>query len=491
MNDISRVYTGSECNVLDQKAIHDAGIPGIQLMHRAGRFAFEVIQQHWPVAKSITVVCGSGNNAGDGYVVAGLAKEHGFSVQLIQVGESMNLRGDALLAWDWARAQNVRESDVNKIEGSVVVDALLGTGAVGDIRERYVAAIDLINRSGVPVLALDVPSGIFADTGVSLTDRPVRADVTATFVAPKLGLVTGAGVNFAGRVEFSDLGIPCSVYDGVSGLRVLPTTTAERHMPRRQPGHYKTKSGRVVVIGGDLGMGGAPLLSAEAALRTGAGLVTVLTRPEHVPAILARRPELMVRGISEGESITAFLSIASVVAAGPGLGRKSWGYSLLRQSLDCGKPLILDADALNQLAEHDWLPPADSVLTPHPGEAAELLGTSVALVEADRPKSVLDLSSRTCSAVVLKGAGTLIAEDGLLHAVCCVANPVLATAGSGDVLTGVIAAALAQQLPAVTAASLGVWLHAQAGHRVATEFNGKSALATDLIGMLRPFDSGS
>ncbi len=468
-----KVYTAAEVRQLDRTAIDGHGIPGISLMRRAGRAAFETLRQRWPDCRAITVACGSGNNAGDGYIVAGLAVEAGIETRLLQVGDPARLKGDAATARDWAAKVGVSQGDTAlEIAGDVVVDALLGTGASGELRPPYLAAIEAINASGKPVLAIDLPSGISADSGATL-GAAVRADVTVTFIGEKLGLHTGAGVDHTGDVVFDGLGVPAEIYDDVAGIPVL---SPPQPLRRPRSGH-KNRFGHVLVIGGDHGMGGAVLLAGEAALRTGCGLVSILTRPEHRAAILARMPELMARGVSEGDDISDLLDACTVVAAGPGLGRAPWGEQLLDQALALGKPTVIDADGLNLLASRDLRAPADSVMTPHPGEAARLLGSAV----TDRPTAARHISARFGNVVVLKGAGTLVAEAGDLVGICNAGNPGLATAGSGDVLTGIIAGLLAQGYGIRAGAEAGVALHAAAGDLAASRLAPQPIVASDII----------
>ena len=468
-----KVYTAAEVRQLDRTAIESHGIPGISLMRRAGRAAFDTLRQRWPECRAITVACGSGNNAGDGYIVAGLAVEAGIETQLLQVGDPARLKGDAATARDWAARVGVSAGDTGlEIAGDVVVDALLGTGAGGELRPPYLAAIEAINAAGKPVLAIDLPSGISADSGATL-GAAVRADVTITFIGEKLGLRTGAGVDHTGDVVFDGLGVPDEIHDDVAGIPVL---APPRPLQRPRSGH-KNRFGHVLVIGGDRGMGGAVLLAGEAALRTGCGLVSILTRPEHRAPILARMPELMARGVSEGDDIRDLLDACTVVAAGPGLGREPWGEQLLDQALAAGKPTVIDADGLNLLATRDLRAPADSVMTPHPGEAARLLGSAV----TDRPTAARDISARFGNVVVLKGAGTLVAEAGDLVGICTAGNPGLATAGSGDVLTGIIAGLLAQGYGIRSGAAAGVSLHAAAGDLAARRLAPQPIVASDII----------
>ena len=480
-----KVFTGQECRELDRLAIEEHGIAGIALMRRAGRFAFEVLRDRWPTVNAIDVVCGSGNNAGDGYVVAGIAKAQGMKVLVHQVSDPAKLHGDAALAYQWMREQHVELSENAKLEGQLIVDALLGTGVVGDVRSNYVQAIDRINDSTLDVLSMDLPSGISPDTGERLTENPVNATATTMFIGPKLGLFTGAGVNYRGDLYCSDLAVPQEIFEAVAGIRTIPDGPQFRNLPVRSPGSYKNRSGHVLIIGGDLGFGGAAILSAESALKTGAGLVSVVTRPAHVGGFLARTPEVMVHAL-EG-SISDLLARADVVAIGPGLGRANWGRNLLEQVLATDVPRVLDADALHLLAERGERAHADTILTPHPGEAAALLDSSVADVERNRASVAAAISKQYNAISVLKGAGTLVGSQGKTTHILCNANPALGTAGSGDVLTGILATALAQLGDPHSAACTGLYLHAKAGERSVIHADGGAIVAGDLVRSIRPW----
>ncbi|MFP6797312.1 MAG: NAD(P)H-hydrate dehydratase [Pseudomonadales bacterium] len=487
MRAISRVYTGAQIRALDRILIEEFGIPGISLMKRAGLFAFDRICEHWPGVGSISVVCGSGNNAGDGYIVAGLAHNRGMRVQLIQIGSAERLKGDAQSAYRWASEQGVVAEIPTTLDGEVVVDAMLGTGSVGKVRDHYVEGIDLINTHASPVIALDLPTGIAADTGALVTEEPVKADLTTTFIGAKLGLFTGPGVDFAGRIELGELDTPQAVFDQVEGLSVIPRKDSERAVSKRPVGAHKNNFGHVLIAGGERGMCGAVLLAAESALRAGAGLVSVITRPDHRSAIVARRPEVMVHGVDEQQDIAPLLNSASVIAVGPGLGQGAWGRGILKQMLNSDKECVLDADALNLVADEAWTLPAGSILTPHPGEASRLLGITTASIQADRPTAARAISSKYKAVIVLKGAGTLVANGGELLGICIAGNSGMATAGSGDVLTGIVAAVRALGLESPTAAALGVWLHASAGDRASDSVRGRAIIASDIIEALRPY----
>ncbi|BAP78277.1 hypothetical protein MT1_1100 [Pseudomonas sp. MT-1] len=479
----SRLYSAAQVRELDARLIA-AGTPGFDLMQRAAHAAWRALRRRWPDVEEITVLAGRGNNAGDGYLIAALAQRAGRQVRVIAVGDPLELQSDAAQAFAEARAAGVSvtpwTSDAD-LRG-VLVDALLGTGITGEVREPYASVIRAMNESALPILAVDLPSGLCADTG-HLLGEVVRAELTVTFIGLKLGLFTGQGPDRIGTLIFDDLQADAQVIAQIefSAMRLF-----EANLPTlapRSPTAHKGSFGQVLVIGGDLGTGGAALLSAEAALRCGAGMVTLATRPEHVTASLVRRPEIMCSGVESTYALTALAQRADVLVIGPGLGQAPWGRSLLSLAPQCLVSQVWDADALNLLAAGAVDLPSDCLLTPHPGEAARLLDISVAEVQADRPAAARALAARFGCAVLLKGAGTLIADrDGRL-ALCDRGHPAMASAGLGDVLAGVAGALLAQGLAPFEAACLAVWLHAVAGERLGAA--GRGLVAADLIPMVR------
>jgi len=484
-----QLYTAAQTRELDRIAIEEHGIAGIRLMARAGRAAFDRLLECWPRPARVHVFCGAGNNGGDGYVVAELALSRGIPVMVYQLGDPTRIVGDALLARAHALAAGVEmialTDDLDLQEG-VVVDALLGTGLTGQVREEYAVAIASINSAGLPVLALDIPSGLCSDSGRSL-GQTVVADHTITFIGFKQGLLTGDAAQYCGCISYVDLGIPASCFNAVPAMaRRLNLDELLLELPPRSRHAHKGLFGNVLVVGGDAGMGGAALMAAEAAGRCGAGLVTVATRAQHVAAIISRRPELMVHAVSSGHDLAALLDRASVVAIGPGLGQSPWSEQLLHTVAATRVALVVDADALNLLADGRVVEPAfrdNWVLTPHPGEAARLLETSTAEVQSDRYAAVRALQNRYGGVAVLKGAGSLIC-GGEQVLVSNYGNPGMASGGMGDVLSGVIAALLAQGMTPLQAASLGVCLHGAAGD-LAAQGGERGLLATDLMPHLR------
>lgn len=488
------LYTGKQVSELDRRAIEDRGIDAYTLMQRAGKSAFDLLQERWPQTTNIWVLCGSGNNGGDGLVVARLARDAGLNEQVLLLPEPQRLSGAAKQALDdykgaggepLALSNEVMERLFR--EADVVVDALLGTGldrpVEGDCH-RLIEVLHHIAARKVAIVSLDLPSGLHADTG-EVMGSAVQADATISFIGLKLGLVTGAGPYYAGDLFFNDLSVPADIYKDLEprARRITDGLRRKCLKPRNRVAH-KGQHGRVLCVGGDYGMGGAIRLAAEAAIRSGSGLVSVATRPEIAASLSQARPELMASGLADGQAVIEMAEKADVLVLGPGLGQGAWGRSLWTRSLTIERPLVMDADGLNFLAgdsrKRDYW-----ILTPHPGEAARLLGTKTAAIQADRPAAVDALLEKFGGTVVLKGPGTLVkTEGGVLH-VCTEGNPGMAVGGMGDLLSGIIAALLAQGLTAENAACLAVYIHSRAADEAAAKLGQRGLLPSDLWPWLR------
>lgn len=487
------MYTAAQVRQLDRSAIDTHGISGAKLMERAGRVTFDAIRAHYPDFQRWSVCCGGGNNGGDGYVVARLAKESGIECALYALKSPDSLSGDAARAarrWLDAGGQVVDELPEHVDAGALLVDALLGTGLDRPAEGAYREAIGLMNRSPAPVVAVDIPSGLNADTGQALGGLAVCAKLTVTFIGRKRGLYTADGPDHCGTVEYSDLEVPESVYETIpnSGILIQEKVIANLLRPRARNSH-KGDYGWVLGIGGDRGMSGALMLCGGAAMRAGAGKITLLTHPDHAAIINVHRPELMVRGIGGGAEATEFIESCDVLVVGTGLGQSAWSRSVLDAALGTKKSVVVDADGLNLIAETGNLDvlaelEGNVVITPHPAEAGRLLGVTSQEVQSDRVSAAQTLAARCGAVVVLKGCGSVIAEPGGGYAICPLGNPGMASGGTGDVLAGVIGALLAQGLDAWSAAQAGVVAHAAAGDRVARELGERGMLAGDVIDRL-------
>jgi NAD(P)H-hydrate epimerase len=480
----NRLYTAAQMRELDRHATQALGIPGFELMQRAAAAAWRMLRARWPRARQLAVLCGAGNNGGDGYLLACLARDAGMPVVVLALAEPTS--ADARRARDAWRdgGGETLAAEHGLPAADVYADALFGTGLTRPIEGAAAGLIRNLQASGRPVLALDVPSGIDADTG-NVLGVAVRAQLTVSFIARKCGLFTGMAPDHCGALVLDRLGLGEDAFiDMPCAARLLDMRRMRDWIPRRARTAHKGDCGHVLAIGGDIGMGGAIRLCAEAALRVGAGLVSAATRTEHVVAINAARPEVMAHGCVDRASLAPLLERAGVLALGPGLGKSDWSRSLWRAGLESHKPAVVDADALNLLAGNARALPPGSVITPHPGEAARLLGCAVGDVARNRFAAVRELAARQRCVAVLKGAGTLIAHESGQVAVCGWGNPGMASGGMGDVLTGIIAGLMAQGLNAWRAARLGVALHAQSGDAAAADGEA-GLLAGDLFAPLR------
>ncbi|OAN19344.1 bifunctional ADP-dependent (S)-NAD(P)H-hydrate dehydratase/NAD(P)H-hydrate epimerase [Photobacterium jeanii] len=470
----------------EQLAAQTHDIAMYTLMERAGQAVFTHLCQSYPQATQVLVCCGGGNNGGDGYVVARLAKEAGMAVTLWHSGDATKLCGDAALARDaWLAAGGKIAAVGSSVptDADIIVDAILGTGLTGTVRPAQQALIETINASTLPVIAIDVPSGLCADSGAQL-GAAIVATSTVTFIGVKQGLVTGQAHNYVGELCFAGLEVDATFQQQQSTwVQLIPNDLVTRYLGTRQRTAHKGEHGRVTCFGGDLGMAGAIRLASEACARTGAGLTAVVTQPDNVLSIVAARPEIMAKGwFEKAHEIQQQRDWSDVVVLGPGLGTQDWGKALYFHLADYEKKLVVDADGLNLLAlSPDYK--NNRIITPHPGEAARLLGCTVAEIEADRYAAVRQLQQKYGGVVVLKGAGTLV-DDGQYCYVCRAGNPGMATGGMGDVLSGVIGALLAQKLSLIEAAQLGVWLHSYAADLCAQEGE-RGMLASDLFPYIR------
>ncbi len=480
------IFLVEQVREMDRMTIGKCGIPGYTLMQRAGKAAFELARTTWPDAREAVVLAGPGNNGGDGYVIADLARSAGMQVRVIPSGDHSGLKGDAARARDEYLEHGGQCVDFDAQQAlpacDLVIDALLGSGLTRAVEGEFAALIQAMNAHPAPILSVDVPSGLDADRGVAL-GVAVSAQATITFVGMKLGLVTGAGRRHAGCLFFDDLQIPdevsraipaCSHRLSLDGLPAL--------LGMRAADAHKGDFGHVLLVGGNAGMAGSVTLAAQAAARAGSGLVSVATVPQHASQISAACPEVMARGVRNSKELDPLIRRATVLAIGPGLGQDSWARDLLSKALELDLPTVVDADALNLLAldpvhKESW------VLTPHPGEAARLLQASTLEIQQHRLERVQALQKQYGGVCVLKGCGTLVAAQEQVS-VCSAGNPGMASGGMGDVLTGIIAGLLAQGLELYDAARFGVQLHAQSADMAALDGE-RGLLASDLFSPLR------
>jgi hydroxyethylthiazole kinase-like uncharacterized protein yjeF len=501
------VFTAAEMRALDARAIRDLGIPGSRLMESAGGGAAALIAR-WlaPIrGRRVVVVCGKGNNGGDGFVVARRLKARGAAVRVLLVARRDEVSGDAATAlgrWRGRLQEAPPDPDETVLaraleHADLVVDALLGTGLTGPARGAAAAAIGAINRvgrSGVPVVALDLPSGLGSDGG-ALLGPTVKATHTVTFAGLKRGLLLYPAAAQAGVVEIADIGVPAAETGRGVATWKLEADDVRRHFPPREPDAHKGRFGHLLVVAGSLGKTGAAILAGRAALRSGVGLCTIAVPASQQPLVAAHAPEYMTEALPETrarslslEGKNRVLELArrtDAVALGPGLSldpeTQEFARALVRE---VERPLVADADALGALAGHlDLLRrvAGPRALTPHPGEMARMLDVGIHVVQGDRIETARAFARDHRVAVALKGAGTVIGHPGGLAVINPTGNPGLAKGGSGDVLTGIVGALLARGLEPTIALEAGCYLHGLAGD-LAAEGRGEVAMiASDIV----------
>jgi len=508
-----KLYSAAQVIELDRILIEQCGVSGYELMQRAGRFSYKTLKETWPFTERIHVICGCGNNAGDGYVLAKLAMEdEEKTVSVYNCFSPEKLKGDAKRAYQDLLTLGPEFVDIYKYfdngdvtdighgllplsETDIIVDAIFGTGLTRDIdNENLVSVIKKFNDSIYPILSIDIPSGLNADTG-NVMGVAVNADVTATFIGRKRGMFTHDGCEYSGKIVFdyliSDDDIPDEIFDEFEHLVDIDCYELEwanlayatSFLSARERNAHKGNFGHVLVIGGDEGYLGASQMAAKAAMRVGSGLVSVATRKSHAAQLSITVPEIMSHGVESLDELMPLIKRANVIVIGPGLGQSEWAKLLFARALQSDLPIIIDADALNLLAEEEQSS-QNWVITPHPGEAARLLKTDVATIQSDRFQSARNLHAKYHGPVVLKGAGSIVADSKGDLSVCNAGNPGMSTGGMGDVLTGVIAGLIAQGIEISNATQLGVLMHARAADMAASSGE-RGMMATDLMPYLR------
>ena len=510
-----KVVTAAEMRRIDQDTIEGIGIPGIVLMETAGSAIVRVIEQHYPTCQRIGILAGKGNNGGDGIVIARQLAHIGRDVHLFLVSPEESFTGEAHTNLQIAKNLGLRIEEILTDTGfyntgtvpttlascELLIDAIFGTGLRGAVRSPIVSVINAINSLSTPVLSVDLSSGLDADTGHPL-GTCVQADRTVTIGLPKRGLWIHPGAELAGKLEVVNIGFPEQVVDA-QAIKVNWTTAtqASKWVPLRPPASHKGSYGRVLVVAGSTGMTGAASLASKAALRAGAGLVTLAT-PKHLNPILeGLLPEVMTLPLPETEAGSLTVSATStilefaektksVLAIGPGLSQHPETVKLVHQLVrenreqGLGLRMVIDADGLNALAqmrEIISLLDREAVLTPHPGEMARLTNTSVSTLEKDRISTAQQFASEHSLTLVFKGAPTVSADANGEVWINSTGNPGMSTGGMGDVLTGVIAGLMAQGIASERAAALGVYLHGLAGDMVAERLGMHGLIASDVL----------
>ena len=505
-----KVVTAAEMRQIDQDTIEDIGIPGIVLMETAGSAIVRAIEQHYPTAQRISILVGKGNNGGDGLVIARQLAHTGHDVYIFLVSPADSFTGEAAINLQIAKNLGLRiEAILGEKEAwkrwmtncELLVDAIFGTGLRGAVRDPIATFVDAINNLSTPILSVDLPSGLDADSGNPL-GICVRADRTVTIGLPKRGLLVHPGAELAGKLEVVDIGFPTQVIDA-QDIKVHWTTAAHASewIPQRPPTSHKGSYGRVLVVAGSTGMTGAAALASEAALRVGAGLVTLAIPKSLNPILEGLLPEVMTLPLPETDAGSLSVSAAStllefaeqtksVLAIGPGISQHPGTVALVRQLArenqehKLGGQMVIDADGLNAIAQIPEIMSfldRETVLTPHPGEMARLTNTPVSTLEADRIRTAQTFANEQGVTLVFKGAPTVISEANGDVWINSTGNPGMGTGGMGDVLTGVIAGLMAQGLSSERAATLAVYIHGLAGDIVSERLGMPGLIASDVL----------
>tara|TARA_B110000014_G_scaffold260455_1_gene250214 strand:+ start:6017 stop:7528 length:1512 start_codon:yes stop_codon:yes gene_type:complete len=496
------LYTTSETKRIDGLAIKERNITSFSLMEKAAKFSFQIIRNRWPEMKNMIIFCGKGNNAGDGYLLASLAKDSGIEVTIVCPEPTKKFSSAASQALSLAKSMRIKILGIkqfNKLKLSkkdtVIVDALIGIGIRGRLNGKMHSAVQNINALGksYPIIALDVPSGICADTG-KILGIAVKADLTLTFIGLKRGLYTSEGRSYAGEILLNQLDIKSSLRSKVkSNSYLLDSENSLNKLIDRDLNAHKGHYGHLMIIGGDRGFGGAAILASKCAAMSGCGLVSLATRPEHIGAALTSCPEVMAKGVNSGQDLDDFLGSPDVIVIGPGLGKSAWGEQMMQKAfIECKKrnlPLVMDADALNMLTSIKLkvMTPKKLVITPHPGEAALLLKKDVLKIEEDRFKSAEELTKKFNSITVLKGSGTIVCSNfnKLKLGVCESGNPGMASGGMGDILSGLIGSFIAQGLNLSEATETAVEIHSASADIASQDLGELGLLASDVIKTIR------
>lgn len=479
----TELYSAQQARNIDRIVQEHDSITGFELMAKAADASFQVIREHYLHVATLFVFCGAGNNGGDGYLIAMLALRAGYCIQLYSIVSEDQLKGDAKQACcAFLQAGGVISTSLKEISpdsSGIIVDALLGTGVNRLVTGQMAQVIHYINSLDVPVFAIDMPSGLNADTGNSM-GCALHAHITLTFIVLKRGLFTGLAQDYCGLLLYSGLEVSQSIIDLESSQESLLSLPK---LIKRRPSAHKGEFGHVLVVGGDYGYAGAAYLAAEAALNTGAGLVSIATRQEHALQVHLLSPELMGYALDKVQDITDLLLKVTVLVLGPGLAQREWAKRIWSTLVRLDKPRVIDADALNLLAKtpsysEQW------ILTPHPGEAARLLECSVVDILENRYAAVRAIQQKYGGVCVLKGAGSLVCAGERVF-VNPTGNPGMASGGMGDVLAGMIASFLAQKYSLLESAMMGVYLHGLAADKAVIGRGERGLRASEVLNFLR------
>ncbi len=480
------LYTADTVKQIDNLAINKHNMSGYDLMCSAGGAVCQFILKKWPNAKNIKIICGGGNNGGDGYVIARLLKLQGLNVKVYAVENKPPSTDTAQKARQDFEAGSDKVLDISNVDLSnhksvdLIVDAMLGTGIHAPLHQSVLSIIQMINNTNTPVCAIDIPTGIDGNTGVVMGDA-VRADATVSFIGLKVGLFIGAALDYVGELVLDTLKVPSIVYQDVKSVaRLVTYPEVLQYLPNVKNTQHKGDNGRVMVLGGgEAHYSGAVCLSGEAALRAGAGLVATCVAPQSLALMARGSAELMCYAPEKLDNMLPIIERTNILVIGPGLSQNAWAKQCFNIALQTNKPAIIDADGLNLLAK-DPQKRDNWILTPHPGEAARLLNQSIVDCEANRLLTAQALQDKYGGTIILKGASTIVLDINRDMFIIEGKVPALATGGTGDILAGLVGGLWAQGLTASHAAQLAVSVHREAGWSEQT-FGQRGMMASDLL----------
>ena len=486
-----KIFSTQKISLIERSAILEKKGNDLSLMKKAARFSWNEIRKKYPNTKKWLILCGIGNNAGDGMALASIALKSNFDVKIYYFFPDKTFTGCAAEIHTELESSaprntlkiidHLNESILN--DSDLIIDAIFGIGINRPIENSKIAKINLINNQDAAIVSLDIPSGVHPNSG-QIMGAAIKASMTITFISHKLCFYIGEGKDLSGDIKCSHLDISQRHFSRLTeDMRIINKSYTQKKLLRRKSDAHKGDYGHVLIVGGGPGMHGAALLSGESSLRGGAGKVTIFMHESHRSLINKARPELMFIFSNEEINIQSILSKVDVVAIGPGLGLDDWARSVFKHVNKSNKPLVVDADALNILSEKN-LKRDDWVLTPHPGEAATLMGKSSLEIQENRLLYLKKLKDSYGGTIVLKGNNTLIGSKDMVTNICTQGNPGMASAGMGDVLTGLIAAMISQGMDHFEAASVGVEVHARAGD-LAARGGERGLIAGDVINEIR------
>jgi len=472
------LYTVKQIKKIEKIARKKGGVSSFEMMQQAAVSILIAVKEHYTTAQKITILCGSGNNAGEGYLFAQLAINLGYQIQIVCLSENTKSLETQIAK---ERIQGItsikRTNNLSALKEpcDLFIDALLGIGLSRPLTRKYLKAVSIVNKNLSPVLSLDIPSGLNADTGQMMGNTAIKADKTITFIGHKTGMLTGNSSDYTGEIILANLGLETHISKIKPSTHLIQSIQLSPRLRTAHKGHF----GHALIIGGNNHYAGAAQLAAISAVRTGAGLVSLATKKPYSKTAHIYHPEIMGYPIQTKKELKLIIEKASVLIVGPGLGQSKWSKTLWESIKDINKPKIVDADALNLLAKDPYY--SDTwILTPHPGEAARLLNCTTSTILENRYESIKKIQKKYGGICVLKGAGTLICNNKQIYT-NITGNPGMASGGMGDVLAGIIGGLVAQKYSLFQAAQAGVYFHGLAADKSSTYYGERGLSASQLF----------